>query len=160
MYVLWFWGATTYWSLLILPLFFVPEIGFPGSYRHTNCCYLCEAITHHPDYPDGHPNLYTHWGRDAAYREFRSCFIYTACGKFDVRWNMIHAPSHVEFTTSYIYTQMQYNAPMAPRLTSTATFLEINGVSPLCRIRGFSCWRFFSEFVWSLEDGSPLQIGF
>lgn len=44
-----------------------------GSYRHRQCCYLCNAVS---ATADGESNdlLYTNWGRDAVYRqEHLSC---------------------------------------------------------------------------------------
>ena len=42
----------------------------PGSYRHRECCYLCNAISVVEENADSDqtPLLYTNWGRDAEYR--------------------------------------------------------------------------------------------
>ena len=45
---------------------------YKGSYRHRQCCYLCQALadvdTEDPDQDGQHSLLYTHWGREASYR--------------------------------------------------------------------------------------------
>ena len=40
-----------------------------GSYRHRQCCYLCQAISHTVEEDESQSLIYTHYGRDAEYRQ-------------------------------------------------------------------------------------------